>query len=161
VAPEEVSYWHWPLKDGGWGSWMTLAIVILTPLFVAWMAESLAMGAFTLVCLLASSWRTWLPIWVTIGPAGVDQTVLGRRRRIAWLAIRRYEMGPHGILLLPDAVVNQFSALRGIYLHWGRHRTQVLANFEYYLQTWTGDCDPGNESTNLASPPAASFRSTK
>jgi hypothetical protein len=154
VAPEEVSYWHWPLRDGGWGVWFTAALVLLAPPLVVWLTESLPMGGFTLACLLAASWRTWLPIRVTIGPSGVDQTILGRRNRIPWLSIRHYEVGRHGVLLLPDAVVNQFSALRGIYLYWGRHRAAVLANFEYYLPIWAADGEAGNESTNLASPPA-------
>ena len=152
VAPEEVEYWHWPLKDSGPSSWVTLAIVVVTPIAMGWLSESLAVCFLTLACLMLASWRTWLPIGVVVGASGVTQTVLGRRQRIPWTAIRHYEIGQHGVLMLPDEFRNQFSPLRGIYLHWGRHRAEVLANFEYYLQSWSAGRDPGNESTNLMQP---------
>ena len=152
VAPEEVSYWHWPLRDGGRGRWVTVAIVVLLPLIMGWMSVSPAMGIWTLLVLLTVSWRTWLPIWVTVGPSGVSQTILSRRGRIPWTAIRQYEVGLHGVLMLPDAALNRFSALRGTYLYWSGHRAAVLANFEYYLQSWAAHRETGNESTELTQP---------
>ena len=78
-------------------------------------------------------WRTWLPVRYQIGGGGIVQVALGRRRRIPWTAILRYEVRPGGVLLLPDAIVTPLSPLRGLYLPWGGQREAVLASCEYYL----------------------------
>lgn len=153
VAPEEVAYRHWPIRQTGWSGWTTMAIVAVTTLLAAWASESVAMTALTYASLMLVTRQTWLPTWVEVGPSGVTQTVLGRRRRIPWTAIRQYEVCLHGVLLLPDEVRTPFSPLRGFYLHWAGHRSEVLANFEYYLQGWSaGRTTTGNESTELARP---------
>jgi hypothetical protein len=149
VAPEEVAYWHWPLRDSGWGGWFTMGIVFGLPVLGGWASESVAMGLLTLVSLLIVSWQTWLPMWVEIGPSGVTRQALGRRHRIPWTAIMHYEVCLYGVLMLPDAAVTRISALRGFYLHWGKHRTEVLACFEYYLHDWAGSQTTGNESTEM------------
>lgn len=156
VAPEEVAFWHWPLRDRGPGAWLALAIVFgLTALAYA-LSGSRPMTGLTLVSLLLASWRNWLPVWFEIGPAGITQQVLWLRRRWAWTAIQHHQIGLYGVLLLPDAVVTRLSPLRGLYLHWGRHRGPVLANIEYYLQSWTADqAVGGRDSTQLMQRPPA------
>lgn len=148
VAPEEVVYRVWPLREAGWGGWVTIGIVIGTSLLALWAARSVPMAILTLVSLLTVTWQTWLPTSVQIGPSGVLLSTLGRCRRIPWTAIRHYEIGLHGILLSPDVVQNHFSPLRGLFLHWGRHRAEVLANFEYYLQGWKGARQLSGDSTD-------------
>jgi hypothetical protein len=133
VAPQEVTYLHWPLRRSGWGAWITLAIVLATSAAVFWAASSAVMGALTCGSLALVSWRTWMPVWVEIGPAGVTERILRLQRRIPWPAIRHYEVCLHGVLIMPDPVLTRLSALRGVYLHWGRKRAEVLANFEYYM----------------------------
>ena len=148
VAPEEISYRSWPLREGDRGAWITMGVIVATTLLALWVAESLAMAALTLGSLLAVSWQTWLPTSVQIGPAGIQLSTLGRRRRIPWTSIRHYEIGRHGLLLSPDVAQNAFSPLRGLYLPWAGQRSQVLANFEFYLQSWKGARHLSSDSTD-------------
>jgi hypothetical protein len=112
-----------------------------------WASGSIAMGCLVGGTLLVTSWRSWLPVAFEIGPSGVTQIVGWRKRRIPWTAILQYQVCLHGVLLLPDAVVTRLSPLRGIYLPWGRQRQEVLANFEYYLQSWAAGRSGRRDST--------------
>lgn len=151
VAPEEIAFWHWPLRDRGLGAWLALAVPFVVGGFAAWMSSP-AMGWLTFGALLLVSWRNWLPVWFEVGPSGVTQQVFWRRRRIPWIGILHYHVGLHGVLLFPDAVLTRLSPLRGLYLHWGKNRQAVLANFEYYLQSWGSRTAAGYDSTRLQQP---------
>jgi hypothetical protein len=85
--------------------------------------------------LLVTLWRTWLPVSYELGVSGITQRVLGRQRRIAWPAIRGYQVGANGVLLVPDAQITPLAPLRGLYLPWldRRDREKVLASLEYHL----------------------------
>jgi hypothetical protein len=153
VAPQEVAYLHWPLRQSGWGPWFTLGIAAASSAAVFAVTRSGAMGGLALGSLVLVSWRTWLPIWVEIGPAGVTERIIHVQRRIPWPAIRHYEVCLHGVLIMPDHVLTRLSALRGIYLHWGTKRTEVLANFEYYLpHGCIGGMSLPSDSTHLMQP---------
>jgi hypothetical protein len=125
---------NWPLWDQPLLAWATVAgaagltaaaaIVARAPL-----AAAIVGGAFA-ICL----WRLWLPVRFEIGPRGVVEVILGRRRRIAWNAIGEYRADSRGIRLSPFADSPLRAALRGVYIHCGSRQAEVLSCMEYYLR---------------------------
>jgi hypothetical protein len=137
VAPEELTLATWGLRDLGWYGWVNLLIAGGVSYGVGWITGWPLAGWGTLLVLLATLWRYWLPVQYELGPQGITQAVLGRRTRIPWTAILNYDVRTRGVLLYADAILTPLSPLRGLYLPWGREREAVLAHIEYYLAVWT------------------------
>jgi hypothetical protein len=78
-------------------------------------------------------WRFFLPTTFELNSEGVSQWRFGRRRRIPWREIRRYDVYSSGVLLLPVADACPLDACGGLFLPWGKHRPEVLAHVHYYL----------------------------
>lgn len=125
-----------------------MAIVVAAAVLAGSATASVPMGLLTLAAFLTITWRTWLPIWVEIGPSGITQRTLGLRWRIPWSRIRHYEVGLHGVLFYFDETLTQLSPLRGLYLHWAKMRSALIANVEYYLYATTGRT-AGTDTTEL------------
>ncbi|HEX5102729.1 MAG TPA: hypothetical protein VFV87_02900 [Pirellulaceae bacterium] len=137
IAPEEVSFTDWPLRQRPGGSLLALALAGGVSWLVGWAAGRWEVGAIAAAALAFTLWQIWLPVRYEIDGRGIAQLYFGRwRRRIPWSAIRQYEVRSDGVLLVPDAAVTPLSPLRGLYLHWGAHREEVLANLEYYVHSW-------------------------
>jgi hypothetical protein len=151
VAPEEVTLDTWPLRQRPVSSLAVVASGIAVSWLVGWAANHWAVGAIAAAALAITLWRAWLPVRYEIGGGGITQVLFGRwRRRIPWTAILQFQVLTDGVLLLPDASVTPLSALRGLYLPWGRHRDAVLANLDYYLHGWR---TPARHSTHNSSRP--------
>lgn len=146
VAPEELTFWHWPLRDRGFGAWFAMVVPLVAGLLVAWRFDQWWAGVIVGVVGYAAIWRNWLPVQVTLSAPGIKERCLGFERRINWTAIRSYEVRRHGLLLLPDERLNRVAALRGLYLHWGSHKEDVLEVVEYYLQAWAGSAPPSTHA---------------
>ena len=136
VAPEAVTIVSWPLRDAPLRSWAAIALAAGVGALVGRYSPSAIYGWIAFVAMCITLWRVWLSVTFELNSNGVKQTVMWRSRRIPWTAIPQYEVCREGVLLLPDAVVNGLSPLRGLYLPWGAHRQEVLAHLEYYLSTW-------------------------
>lgn len=145
VAPEELTYWHWPLRDRGLGAWLAMVVPLVAGVVVSWWFGKWWAGVAVGVVGYAVLWRTWLPCQLTFGSAGITERCLGMERRIVWTAIRSYEVRRHGILLYPDERLTRAAPLRGLYLHWGPHKDEVQAIVEYYLQTWASAAPPSTQ----------------
>jgi hypothetical protein len=91
------------------------------------------LALLAVAALALSLWRFFLPVDFTLSADGVSESLLGRDRRIPWLAIRRYEMYPKGVLLLPHADATPIDCFRGIFLPWGGHRQEIVTLLNYYL----------------------------
>ena len=146
IAPEEVNLRVWPLRSGGWGVWIAMLLPLAAGLLVAWRFEQWWAGVIVGLIGYASIWRTWLPVEVTLEATGIRERCLGWERKISWTAIRSYEVRPHGVMLYPDERLARIAALRGLYLHWGARRSEVLDVIEYYLQTWAGAAPPSTHA---------------
>jgi len=136
IAPEEVTLRDWPLVDRPLGSCVAIGLAAALSCLAGWAASSAAVGVVVGLLLAITLWKTWLPVRYQLGGSGIAQQVLFWRRRIPWTAIRRHELRPHGVLLVPDAELTPLAPLRGLYLHWGNRKTEVLSHLEYYLQSW-------------------------
>src|SRR5262245_49012800 len=133
VAPEDVMIDDWPLRDRPLSSSLAVTLAAGASWLAAWTTDDPAAGAVMGVILALTLWRTWLPVRYQLGSGGVVQSVLGWRRRIAWMAIRRHELRWDGVLLFPDGVYTPLGPLRAIYVHWGSNRDAVLAQLDFYL----------------------------
>lgn len=142
VAPEEVTLWHLPLRDRGLGAWVAMLVPLLTGLLIAWRFDQWWAGVLVGLVGYAALWRNWLPVQVSLGATGIKERCLGIERRIGWTAIRSYEIRRHGLLLFPDDRLTRVAPLRGLYLHWGNQKDEMLAVVEYYLQAWAGAAPP-------------------
>ncbi|MEX2174773.1 MAG: hypothetical protein WD872_10455 [Pirellulaceae bacterium] len=133
VAPEDVRLVVWPLVQQPVGSLLALGATAAAGGLVGWSTGQAWSGAIAAAALAITLWRTWLPVTYELGPRGITQKLLGRRRRIDWLAIRSYEASERGVLLAPDPQMTALSPLRGLYLPWVGQREQVLAILQHYL----------------------------
>jgi hypothetical protein len=117
---------------------LTQSGLVLAGLLAAGLAVRGVTG-YTYLALLAvaalalSLWRFFLPVVFTISAEGVNESLLGRDRRIPWLAIRRYEVYPKGVLLLPHSDAARVDCFRGLFLPWGDHRQEIVALLNYYI----------------------------
>ncbi len=85
------------------------------------------------MCLAA--WRFFLPTRIEIKETGIFQTVLGRRRRLAWETIGHCDVCRHGILLTPDRRhTGPLEALRGVYIAWGSRQDEVVRIVLFYFE---------------------------
>jgi hypothetical protein len=135
VAPEEVTLQVWPLWQQPFSSLLALALAAGASWLLAWSSDRPWWGVLAAAGLLVTLWRMWLPVSYELGVSGITQRAIGRQRRIAWPAIRGYQVRGEGVLLVPDAQIAPLSPLRGLYLPWPnqREREKVLACLEYHL----------------------------
>ncbi len=131
--PVELLLANWPLRDDGPLGWLVAIGAVAASVAVGWVAHSALMGVVSFAALSIALWRLWVPVTFELGPRGVVQIVLGRRRRIPWSSLARYQVRSRGVLLLADDGRGPAAALRGLFLRWGRHREVLLAVVERYL----------------------------
>ena len=129
---------NWPLRESMTRSVMAVVGLLLAALVVYVITGRIVLALLALLALLITSSRFYLPVEFELGGAGVQQRLLGRRRRIPWHAIGRYEIGFSGVLLLPNADVSPLDSLRGVYVAWSGNREAVLA----LVKSSTGDAKP-------------------
>lgn len=147
IAPEELTLRDWPLVDRPVGSWSALALAIGLSCLAGWAASSVALGMAVGLLLAITLWKTWLPLRYQLGGSGIAQQFLFWRRRIPWTAIRRHELRTGGVLLVPDHELTTLAPLRGLYLHWGSRKAEVLSHLDYYLQSWNATPQPAAEDS--------------
>jgi hypothetical protein len=128
-----VQLTNWPLRDDALGAWLLIALEIVVVVAAGVMAQNLLVGVLAWLALTVTTWRMFVPTQYELGPKGVTETILGRRRRIPWSAIGRCQVCRFGIVLLPTADAQPLALLRGIYLRWGTQRDALVAITRYYL----------------------------
>jgi hypothetical protein len=136
VAPENVSLVDWPLVQRPAASALALLVAGAASVGAGWATQSVIVGLLVAGSLAVCLWRTLVPVRYEFAGGGIVQSVFGWPRRIPWTAVKSYEILDDGVLLLPDTVRTSLSPLRGLYVHWGNQREQVLSHLDYYLQSW-------------------------
>jgi hypothetical protein len=133
VAPEEVTIDDWPLRDRPLSSSLALTLAAGASWLAVWATGIPAAGAVMAGIFALTLWRTWLPVRYQLGSGGVVRSLLGWRRRIAWMSIRRHELRSDGVLLFPDGADTPLAPLRALYVHWSAQREAVIAQLDFYL----------------------------
>jgi hypothetical protein len=131
--PVELLLANWPLRDDGPLAWLVVIGAVAASVTAGFVAQSAVMGVVSFLALSIALWRLWVPVTFELGPRGVVQILFGRRRRIAWSSVARYEVRRRGVLLLSEETQGPAAALRGLYVRWGRHREELLAVIAHYL----------------------------
>src|SRR5262245_28945508 len=147
IAPEEVTLRDWPLVDRPVSSLVAIGLAAGLSWLAGWAANSPLWGGIVAALLAVTLWRVWLPVWYELSGGGITQIVLRWRRKIPWTAIRRHEVRGGGVLLVPDDELTGLSPLRGLYLQWGGHQSEVLAHFDYYVQGFSPLARPLEQRT--------------
>ena len=132
-APPLTRWRCWPLRThpilGAMLIWTWVAIVI----GIQEWTEQAHLAAIAGLALGISLWRFFVPVVFELNVDGIHQWVLGRHRLLPWKSVECYELLEDGVLLLPFADRCLLDILRGLYLPWGAHREEVLANLRYHL----------------------------
>jgi hypothetical protein len=130
--PEEVTIVDWPLRDRPLASSIALTLAAGLCWLAVWATGQPAAGIVLAVLLLLPLFRTLLPARYTLGPGGIEVSILGWRRKAPWSAIGHCLERSDGVVLTPDW---EPSALpwQGLYLHWGDQREAVLAHLDYHV----------------------------
>lgn len=132
---------NWPLRQEPLKAAIIGLLAVALSLAAGRLSQSYAMGCLVLVVLILASWRIWLPVQFEFSHKGIIQSVLGRRRRIPWTQVRRYEARRAGVLLLSDSVATPLSPLRGIFIRWNGHRDELMEILEAYLNPNSSSLD--------------------
>jgi hypothetical protein len=111
-----------------------LAALLAAGLGVRGVTGHTHLALLAIAALALSLWRFFLPVVFTLSADGVHKSLLGRDRRIPWLAIRRYEVYPKGVLLFPYTDATWVDSFQCLFLPWGNHRQEILALLNYYLE---------------------------
>ena len=133
AAPPSIQWRVWPLAESLPAAVLVSAGLLGGGAAVRWVTGQTHLALVAVAVLAIALWRFFLPVWFELNSEGVSQWVFGRPRRIAWRKIRRYEVCSSGVLLLPRADARPLDVCRGLYLPWGKHRSEVLAHVHYYL----------------------------
>ena len=132
--PPSVQWRSWPLRDSVLAATIVLAALAGAGVGVWSLTGKTHLALLAVAVLAIALWRFFLPVSFELNSEGVSQFVFGRRRRVPWRGIRRYEVCSSGVLLLPHADPCPLDACRGLYLPWGKNRQEVLAQVRYYLE---------------------------
>lgn len=132
--PPPVSWRSWPLGESLTRSSLVLAGLLAAGLAVRGLTGYTHLAPLAVAVLAVSLWRFFLPVVFMLGTDGITESLLGRDRHIPWSAIRRYEIYPKGVLLLPYPDSARVDCFRGLFLPWGVHRQEILTLLNYYLE---------------------------
>lgn len=132
AAPPPLRWRSWPLEEGGAVAWLLTAALLSLTALVGWIMASAVWAVVACGLLALAAWRYFVPVHFEINPQGIFQEALGRRRRISWRSIGYVQLCRDGLLLAPARLC--CPSLGGLYLPWGRRRSEVLALVSYYLQ---------------------------
>ncbi len=116
----------WPLRDDALRSALLLAGLAAVGLLVYWLTGQSHTALVAAGLLGATLWRHFVPSTYELSESGLERRVLGRRLRTAWRAIRRWEAGPDGVLLLARREPGLWGWCRAIYVPWGSRAEEVL-----------------------------------
>lgn len=130
-APPPVAWRSWPMAEGGAPVWLFLAASAVVGGATAAVTGNSGWAAAAVVLIGVAAWRLFVPVVFEVSALGVTEQVLSRRRRIPWSMIERVEIGREGVYLGLESA--PLAALRGLYVPWGAHRDEVLAQVAYYL----------------------------
>jgi hypothetical protein len=130
---EPIRWRSWPVARSPARSGLILLGVVMLGLLVWVSVGSWPLGLLAAAALVVTLWRFFTPVAFGLSEHGVDQWVYGRRLRIPWRAIRRYQVCSAGVLLVPHGERTIMAPFRSLYLPWEGHCDEVLAYMRHYL----------------------------
>ncbi|HYW81128.1 MAG TPA: hypothetical protein VE890_16215 [Thermoguttaceae bacterium] len=135
VLPAAVRWRSWPARDNPVHTLLVGLGMLIGGMLISWGSGHWYLTLPAVLALLVSMWRFFLPITFELNDRGVDRWIFGRQRHVAWNAIRRHEICPGGVLLLPHDDRSLLASFRGLYVPWKEHHDAVLQRVKYHLDT--------------------------
>ena len=132
APPAAIRWQSWPLREHPLRTALVALGLLAVGVVVGWLTGRAHLAVLAVAALAVSAWRLFVPVVFELGEAGIDRRILGRRRHIPWEAIHRHEVGPDGLLLLADEDRSPLCHLRALYVPWGAHAAEVLAQLRHY-----------------------------
>ncbi len=123
----------WPLKEYPLHTTLVAGTLLAVAIAVHWLTGRVHLAVASVIVLVVTSWRFFLPVTFELSEAGIDYWVLGRRRRLAWEAVRAWKICRDGVLLLPQEDASWAAWLNGLYVPCSRHKEQFLELLERYV----------------------------
>ena len=130
----EVHVVCWPLKFHWKKTWAILLSYFLGTCVVYSLTTNLLVASVVLLALVSVSWRLWIPLQYSIGPAGITRSVLGRQRQLGWTTIRRISQDSRGVQVFFDRAASIQSILQSFYITVDADDLEsLIAALHYYL----------------------------
>ncbi len=130
----EIVWRSWPLREAAPLSWLVPAGVLAVAGLVQMVVGSTPLSIATLLILLLSLWRFFVPIRYTVSRDGVLQEFWGQRRWIGWHAVGKYQVHEQGIVLYRAAQPIGLDALWSVYVPCGNRCPEVLGLLHRYAR---------------------------
>jgi hypothetical protein len=131
--PPSFRWTGWPARERGVSAILVTIGLLAVGFLVHWITDQVHLAAVAVAVLSVALWRFFVPVRYELNDDGVQQSVLGRHRRVPWDCVHRYEICRTGVLLLPFSDYCQMEVLRGLYLPWGKNRDEIVSRIRYYL----------------------------
>jgi hypothetical protein len=130
--PLELQIVNWPLRhDPVYAGSILLTCLVLGG-FAGWCSASWHMGLLSVLALMMTAWKLWIPITCHVGSAGITVKVLRWHRRIAWREIDHLESRPHGIIISASTGRHPWPLLGRIYFPWSGNEEAVATICRHY-----------------------------
>jgi hypothetical protein len=139
AGARELEITSWPLRQEPIRSAAVLLLIAAVTTYALLATASWMVGIVTLLALLSSVWRLWIPVHFELGRRGVVQRVGSRRRRTHWREISGYQLRGRGAFLLMDDRPGPLSLLGAIFLRYPAQPDQLRELLEFYLTPQRGE----------------------
>ena len=132
-APRDVTVRAWPLAHGDRMAVVGVIGAALVFATAAYASRSAGTAAILAALVLLALWRLYLPVQYELSAGGITRTVLGRTRRVPWSGVGAVSRRESGVVVLRDWEDGPLALLRGIYIPYNNHKSDVQAVFDFYL----------------------------
>jgi len=123
----------WPLIDRPWAS-LSLGVLTLAIGYAVYATSGKwYWTAAASLAIIVAAWRLFLPVTFEVTLRGLKQESMIQSARTPWSEIRAVRKCSGGLLLLSGNDDSPLDALRGLFLPWGPHRTELLQLTSLYL----------------------------
>jgi len=130
----EVRVVNWPLRRGGVGPWLLVLGCIAISIGVGAVSANRYAGLASILALMISLWRLWIPVTIELGPRGIIQTACGRSYRISWREFSRFRVLRRGVLLLVDPHPSPLDVFRGLFIRFDTQQNEMMAVVNYFMR---------------------------
>jgi hypothetical protein len=119
-----------PLRENWKRSALLLLCLTLFFIGIYWAFQSPLVTCLSIIFLLGSLYRYFVPFRYTLDEDGVVVTSLFYRLTKPWSAFRSFYVDNNGVLLSPYTKPSRLENFRGIYVRFGGNRAEVVGFIE-------------------------------
>jgi hypothetical protein len=132
MIPVELELRHWPLRDDPWRIWPSVALMLFVGIAGLLVSSTPHLGLLASLLVAATIWRDFLRATYQLDPQCITELTFFGRRRTSWSAVRRLEITPTGVRLLPTAERSPLARVHSRFVPWCGERERVLELLDRY-----------------------------